>query len=105
MRIDHLVWTTADLPMTERLLADQGFAATGGGSQIGHGTCNRIVPLGGGFIELLAIEDVHRPSTHRSTEGSCARARASEPGFSPSTMSGPTPPASASRHSYSVAGT
>jgi hypothetical protein len=67
MRIDHLVWTTGDLAETERRLAERGLVASGGGSHVGHGTHNRIVPLGGGFLELLAVED--RAEAERSPIG------------------------------------
>ncbi|HEX4009306.1 MAG TPA: VOC family protein [Solirubrobacteraceae bacterium] len=53
-----MVWTTADLgAATARIERDHGLVAAGGGTHAGHGTHNRIVPLGGGFLEVLAIED------------------------------------------------
>jgi hypothetical protein len=58
MRIDHVIWTTADLSAAEVHLKQRyGLSASGGGRHEGHGTHNRIIPLGGGFIELLAVED------------------------------------------------
>lgn len=58
VRIDHVIWTTADLERTaESLAARYGLRVSGGGRHEGHGTHNLIVPLGGGFLELLALED------------------------------------------------
>jgi hypothetical protein len=58
VQIDHVVWTTADPVRTEALIGERyGLTASGGGSHSGHGTHNRIFPLGGGFLELLAIDD------------------------------------------------
>jgi glyoxalase-like protein len=58
MRIDHVIYATADLDAAAvRVEAALGVAAAGGGRHDGLGTHNRIVPLGGGYIELLAIAD------------------------------------------------
>jgi hypothetical protein len=58
MRIDHVIWATADLDAAaERLERDHGLRAGGGGRHDGTGTHNRIVALGGGYLELLAIAD------------------------------------------------
>lgn len=58
MRIDHVIWATADLDATAaRLQAEHGLRAGGGGRHAGHGTHNRIVALGGGYLELVAIAD------------------------------------------------
>jgi hypothetical protein len=58
MRIDHAIWATSDLDAAAaRFEREHGLAATGGGRHEGMGTHNRIVPLGGGYLELLAIAD------------------------------------------------
>jgi hypothetical protein len=58
LRIDHVIYATADLDAAaahvEQVL---GVAARGGGRHERIGTHNRIVPLGGGYLELLAIAD------------------------------------------------
>ena len=58
MRIDHVIWGTSDLDATaDRLALEHGLRATGGGRHDGLGTHNRIVPLGDGYLEILAIAD------------------------------------------------
>lgn len=58
MRIDHVIFAASDLDAAAaRLEAEHGLRAEGGGRHEGIGTHNRIVPLGGGYIELLAIAD------------------------------------------------
>jgi Glyoxalase-like domain len=58
VRIDHVIYATADLDAAAaRVEADLGVAAAGGGRHERIGTHNRIVPLGGGYLELLAVAD------------------------------------------------
>ena len=58
MRIDHAIWATRDLDAAAaRFEREYGLAAAGGGRHEGMGTHNRLVPLGGGYLELLAIAD------------------------------------------------
>lgn len=58
MRIDHVIYATDDLgAAADRLEAQLGIAAVAGGRHEGLGTHNRIVPLGGGYLELLAVAD------------------------------------------------
>ena len=58
VHIDHVIWATADLnAAAERLERSHGLRAAGGGRHDGMGTHNRIVPLGGGYLELLAVAD------------------------------------------------
>lgn len=58
MRVDHVLIATADLDAAAaRLESEHGLAATGGGRHQGIGTHNRIVPLGGGYLELIAVAD------------------------------------------------
>ncbi len=73
MRIDHVIYATQDLAAAaERLEADHGLRATGGGRHTGLGTENRIVPLGGGYLELIAVAD------HAEAEGSALGAALAE---------------------------
>src|SRR6188472_1197857 len=58
MRLDHVIYATADLDAAaSRIESELGLATVGGGRHEGHGTHNRIVPLGGGYLELLAVAD------------------------------------------------
>ena len=58
MRIDHVIYVTADLDAAAaRVDAELGLASVPGGRHEGFGTHNRIVPLGGGYLELMAIAD------------------------------------------------
>ena len=58
MRIDHVIYATQDLDATAaRLEAEHGLVARGGGRHTGIGTENRIFPLGGGYLELIAVAD------------------------------------------------
>jgi hypothetical protein len=58
VRIDHVIYATRDLDAAAaRLEADHGLVAAGGGRHAGIGTENRIVPLGGGYLELIAVVD------------------------------------------------
>jgi hypothetical protein len=58
VRIDHVIYATADLEAAAaQIEAQLGLAAVAGGRHEGLGTHNRIVPLGGGYLELLAVGD------------------------------------------------
>jgi hypothetical protein len=58
MQIDHVLLATDDLEAGDRLLASaHGLTTTGGGRHEGIGTHNRIVPLGRGYLELIAVHD------------------------------------------------
>jgi len=58
MQLDHVIWATGDLDAAaERLERTHGLRAAGGGRHEGMGTHNRIVPLGRGYLELLAVAD------------------------------------------------
>jgi hypothetical protein len=64
MRIDHVIWAAGDLhPAADRLVRDHGLAEGGGGRHAGIGTHNRILPLGGGYLEVIAIADHEEAST------------------------------------------
>jgi hypothetical protein len=58
VRIDHVIYATADLETgTARIAGELGFGPAGGGRHDGHGTHNTIFPLGGGYLEVLAVAD------------------------------------------------
>jgi hypothetical protein len=58
MHIDHAILATADLHAAARRLRDEhGLEVAGGGRHLGIGTANRIVPLGPGYLELIAVVD------------------------------------------------
>jgi hypothetical protein len=53
-----VIYATTDLDAASvRLEAELGLAVLPGGIHEGQGTHNRTVPLGGGYLELLAIRD------------------------------------------------
>src|SRR5205085_5877472 len=59
VRIDHVIYAAADLAAaTARVEAALGVAADPGGHHSGLGTHNAILPLGGGYLEVLAIDDL-----------------------------------------------
>jgi hypothetical protein len=56
--LDHVLVAVADLEAgARRFLHGYGLTALEGGRHPGRGTANRIVPLGGRYIELIAIVD------------------------------------------------
>jgi hypothetical protein len=58
LRIDHVILASSDLDASaERVEAELGVQVAGGGRHEGLGTHNRIVPLGGGYLEILAVAD------------------------------------------------
>jgi hypothetical protein len=56
-RIDHVIVAAADLDQLEAAFTRLGFRVVGGGQHPHLGTRNRIILLGEGYIELLAIAD------------------------------------------------
>ncbi len=74
MRIDHVIYVTRDLDRAAAMVEDElGIAVVAGGRHEGLGTHNRIVPLGNGYIELLAVWDEDEAA--RSALGSAVQAR------------------------------
>jgi hypothetical protein len=58
MRLDHVIYGTADLDVAQkRIEAELGLEVLPGGHHVGQGSHNRIVPLGDGYLELMAIDD------------------------------------------------
>jgi Glyoxalase-like domain len=79
MRIDHVIYATADLDAAAAHIEHElGVAAVAGGRHEGLGTHNRIVPLGGGYLELLAVAD--REEAAASPLGSALLARLADTG-------------------------
>lgn len=79
MRIDHVIYATADLDQAAaRVESELGLSVVPGGRHEGHGTHNRIVPLGGGYLELMAVADPHEAAD--SPMGSAVQARLTEQG-------------------------
>ena len=79
MRIDHVIYATSDLDVaTARIESELGMQAVAGGRHEGLGTHNRIVPLGDGYLELLAICDEDEAA--RSALGSALQARLAQGG-------------------------
>jgi glyoxalase-like protein len=58
VRIDHVIWATGDLGAgAARLAREYRLRNAGGGRHVGIGTHNRVFPLGGGYLEVLAVAD------------------------------------------------
>ena len=56
--IDHVILVVTDLDAAAHRLFDRyGLASVPGGRHSGHGTANRIVPLGGSYLELMGVVD------------------------------------------------
>jgi hypothetical protein len=58
VRIDHVIYAAGDLDVAvARIESQLGLMVGAGGRHDGLATRNRIVPLGGGYLELLAVAD------------------------------------------------
>lgn len=74
MRIDHVIYAAEDLDVAAaRFEAELGLVAVAGGRHEGLGTHNRIVPLGGGYLELLAVADPEEAARSEFGRGLLAR--------------------------------
>jgi hypothetical protein len=83
--IDHMLVVVHDLDQAaETFERDLGLASVAGGRHPGHGTANRIVPLGDSYIELIAVVDASEAAS--SPFGSYMRARLAESGEGPVAM-------------------
>ena len=77
--IDHLIVCVGDLDEAATDFKYRlGLSSVEGGRHPGHGTANRIIPLGGCYIELLAV--VNPSEAKDSPFGSWATGRATTPG-------------------------
>jgi hypothetical protein len=82
VRIDHVIYATANLDAAAaRLEREHGLVVHGGGRHEGLGTCNRIVPLGGGYLELLAVADPQEAASSDFGRGLQARLRSAGEGL------------------------
>ena len=62
--IDHLIMCVDDLDEGAALVFDRyGLASVPGGRHEGHGTANRIIPLGPNYLEILAVVDREEAET------------------------------------------
>ncbi len=74
--IDHIIVVVDDLEnAADELLTEYGLASLEGGRHAGHGTGNRLVPLGREYLELMAVVD--EPEARSSPLGRWALSRAS----------------------------
>lgn len=56
--IDHVIFVVEDLDRAaDAMFKAHGLASVAGGRHQGHGTANRIVPLGPAYLELMAVID------------------------------------------------
>ena len=75
---DHLVICVDDLDEAEqRFVSEHGLSSLVGGRHPGHGTANRIIPLGDSYIELVAVVDASEAA--ESSFGSWVLSEASDP--------------------------
>jgi hypothetical protein len=74
VRIDHVIYATGDLDAAAaRVERELGLVARPGGRHVGLGTHNRIVPLGGGYLELVAVADPEEAASSDFGRGLVAR--------------------------------
>ncbi len=79
LAIDHIIVCVPDLDQSVREFEkEHGVASVAGGRHDGHGTANRLIPLGDNYIELLAVVDPKQAKT--SALGTWAIHRAAVPG-------------------------
>jgi hypothetical protein len=85
LAIDHVIITVEDLDAAARRYYKQmGLASVSGGRHPGHGTANRIVPLGSSYIELMAVVD--RVEADASPLGSWVERRLADGGDWPAAL-------------------
>lgn len=77
--VDHVIVCVANLEEeARRFEREHGVASIEGGRHQGHGTANRLIPLGDNYIELLAVVAPKEAKT--SVLGTWAMHRAAAPG-------------------------
>ena len=85
LAVDHVIVVVEDLETAARRYDDElGLASVPGGRHVGHGTGNRIVPLGSSYIELMAVVD--RDEAASSPVGSWVERRLAEVGEGPGAL-------------------
>lgn len=79
LELDHIIVCVADLDDAARRFEDEyGVVTVEGGHHPGHGTANRLIPLGDAYIELLSVVTPREAKT--SPVGTWAMHRAAVPG-------------------------
>jgi hypothetical protein len=74
VQIDHVIYAAVDLDAAAaRVESELGLPARAGGRHEGLGTHNRIVPLGGGYLELVAVADPEEAASSDFGRGLVAR--------------------------------
>ena len=63
IEIDHAIILVSDLDTGHDWMASHGLTSLPGGRHTGHGTGNRIVPLGATYIELMGVLDEDEASS------------------------------------------
>ncbi len=76
--IDHVVICVGDLDEASARFERQGFATVDGGRHLGQGTANRLIPLEGNYLELIAVVDPREAKT--SGLGNWVTHRSARPG-------------------------
>ncbi len=85
LAIDHVIVVVADLEAAARRYEDElGLASVAGGRHPGHGTGNRIMPLGGAYLELMAVVDEEEAAA--SPLGAWVRGRVADTGGGPAAL-------------------
>ena len=60
MLLDHVIFAVSDLDLAaQELLDGHGLASLPGGRHPAWGTANRVVPMGGSYLELVEVVDPH----------------------------------------------
>ncbi len=58
LEFDHVIFTVGDFDAAaDRIQREHGLGSVPGGFHPGHGTGNRIIPLGSAYLELMAVVD------------------------------------------------
>jgi Glyoxalase-like domain len=85
LALDHVIVTVHELDAAARRYHEEhGVASLPGGRHAGHGTGNRIVPLGASYIELMAVVDGDEAAA--SPVGSWVKRRLAEVGEAPAAV-------------------
>jgi hypothetical protein len=85
LAVDHVIVAVHELDAAAlRFSEEYGLASVEGGRHPGHGTGNRIVPLGDNYIELMAVVD--RDEASSSPLGSWLEQRLVEVGEGPAAL-------------------
>ena len=85
LAIDHVIVPVENLDAAaSRYYEQRGLASVSGGRHPGHGTANRIVPLGSSYIELMAVVD--RVEADSSPLGSWVERRLRDGGDRPALL-------------------